>query len=213
VHTVVGDERAAIARGLLPPGLQGYDIHATGYLFDPARARNLLKLANVPDGTVLEMFQTEAGTNQEVLQILQENLQDVGLVLRIQFLSPDILQNAIEKARVPMRLTKWVADYPDPDSFLYVPFHSKNPAIYTGFENSEFDRLVEEARLLADIRERIQLYQGAERIWMEECPCVVLYHNRALVLHQESVQGCVPHFTQPVVRLKKIWLADGTESF
>src|SRR5262249_11393117 len=151
---------------LLPPGLQGYDNNATGYLFDPARSRNLLKFANVPEGTFIEMFQTEAGTNQAILQILQENLKEVGLELRIQFLSPDLLQHAIEKAKVPVRLTKWVADYPDPDNFLYVPFHSKNPAVYTGFENEEFDKLVEDARLLADIRERIQLYQRAERIWM-----------------------------------------------
>jgi len=207
VREVVGAERAVVAHGLLPPGLQGYDAQAVGYLFDPTRSRNLLKLANVPQGTVLEMLQTEAGTSQAVLEILQENLRDVGLELRVQFLVPDLLQQAIEKGKVPMRLTKWVADYPDPDSFLYVPFHSKNAAIYTGFQNVDFDRLVEDARLLADIRERSQLYQRAQRIWMEECPCIVLFHNRALVLHQESVQGCIPHFTQPVVRLKKIWLS------
>jgi peptide/nickel transport system substrate-binding protein len=152
-------------------------------------------------------LQTEAGTNQAVLQIIQENLKDVGLDLHVQFLAPDLLQHAIEKGKVPMRMTKWVADYPDPDNFLYVTFHSKNPAIYTGFQNAEFDRFVEEARLLADIRERIQLYQLAERIWMEQCPCIVLFHNRALVLHQETVQGCIPHFTQPILRLKKIWLS------
>ncbi|MCI0602541.1 ABC transporter substrate-binding protein [bacterium] len=207
VHDVVGVERGVIARSLLPPGLQGYDPHAVGYLFDPSRARSLLKQANVPEGTVLEMLQTEAGTNQAVLQIIQENLKDVGLEVRVQFLAPDLLQHAIEKGKVPMRMTKWVADYPDPDNFLYVAFHSKNPAIYTGFQNADFDSFVEEARLVADIRDRVQLYQRAEKIWMEECPCVVLFHNRALVLHQENVHGCIPHFTQPILRLKKIWLS------
>ncbi len=207
VNTVVGAERAVIARSLLPPGLQGYDSRAIGYLYDPSRARSLLRQSNIPEGSTLEMLQTETGTSQEVLQIIQENLRDVGLDVRVEFLAPDLLQQAIEKGKVPMRLTKWVADYPDPDNFLYVTFHSKNPAIFTGFENSEFDRLVEEARLVADIRERVQLYQRAEKIWMEDCPCIVLFHNRALVLHQESVQGCIPHFTQPILRLKKIWLS------
>ena len=207
VQTVVGEERGVIARSLLPPGLPGHDPQASGHLYDPSRAKSLLKEANVPEGTILEMLQPETGTNEEVLQILQENLKDVGLDVRVQFLAPDLLQHAIERGKVPMRLTKWVADYPDPDNFLYVTFHSKNPAILTGFVNQEFDQLVEEARLLADIRERVQRYQRAERIWMEECPCVVLFHNRSLVLHQESVQGCIPHFVLPVVRLKKVWLA------
>ena len=210
VNTVVGAQQAVIARSLLPPGLQGYDPHAIGYLYDPSRARSLLRHANVPDGTTLDMLQAEAGTNREIIQIIQENLRDIGLDVRVQFLAPDVLQPSIERGKVPVRLTKWVADYPDPDNFLYVAFHSKNPAIITGFSNSEFDHLVEEARLVADIRERVHLYQQAERIWMEECPCVVLFHNRALVLHQESVQGCIPHFTQPILRLKKIWLSNGS---
>ena len=208
VRDVVGVERAVIARSLLPPGLQGYDPSAVGYLYDPSRARSLLKQANVPEGTVLEMFQTEAGTNQSILEIIQENLKDVGLEIRVQFLGPDQLEDVIEKGKVPLRLTKWVADYPDPDNFLYVTFHSKNPAfVETGFKNAEFDRLVEEARIVADIRERVHLYQRAEKIWMEESPGVVLFHNRALVLHQENVHGCIPHFTQPILRLKKIWLS------
>lgn len=207
VREVVGTENAVIARSLLPPGLPAYDPKSTGYLYDPARARSLLRQANVPDGTVLEMRQTEAGSNPALLEVMRENLGDVGIDLRIQYLEPDVLQNAIENHRVPVRLTKWVADYPDPDNFLYVPFHSKNPAIYTGFEDHEFDRIVAEARCLPDIRERIFLYQRAEQIWMEQCPCIVLFHNRALVLHQQSVQGCVPHFTIPVVRLKKVWLS------
>jgi len=207
VRDVVGSEQAVPARSLLPPGLQGYDPHSVGYLYDPSRSRSLLRQAGIPERTSLEMLQSEAGTNQAVLEIISENLKDVGLNLNVHFLPPDLLQQAIEKARVPIRMTKWVADYPDPDSFLYVPFHSKNPAIYTGFQNEAFDQFVSEARLLADIRERIQLYQRAERIWMDECPCVVLFHNRALVLSQENVQGSIPHFTHPIIRLKKIWLS------
>jgi oligopeptide transport system substrate-binding protein len=207
VKDVVGSEQAVIARSLLPPGLQGYDPEVTGLLYDPSRARNLLRQANIPEGITLEMLQTEAGANQEILKILAENLKEIGINVNIQFLAPDKLQQAIEAGKVPMRLTKWVADYPDPDNFLYVTFHSKNPALQTGFANAEFDRLVEEARLVADARERVQLYQRAQKIWMEESPCVALFHNRALVLHQENVQSCIPHFTQPILRLKKIWLS------
>jgi ABC-type transport system substrate-binding protein len=132
VSNVVGEMSGVVARSLLPPGLQGYDPHAAGYLYDPARASSLLRQANVPEGTVLEMLQPDTGTSEQVLQIIQENLRDIGLDVRVQFLSPDLLQPAIEQGRVPMRLTKWVADYPDPDNFLYVTFHSKNPVRRVG---------------------------------------------------------------------------------
>ncbi len=206
VRDVVGVEQSLVARSLLPPGLPAHDPSATGYVFDPARSRSLLRQAGVSEGTRIEVWHAEGASNRAVLSVVRENLQDVGLDLEIREMDVESNQKAIERGLVPMRMTRWVADYPDPDNFLYVTFHSHNPVFRLGFKNAEFDRLVEEARCLADIQERVRLYQRAERIWMQESPCICLYHTRALVLHQDSVQGCVPHFTHPVIRLKKLWL-------
>ena len=189
------------------PRLPGHDPTALGYPYDPARARSLLRSANLAEGTRLETWHGEAGSNLTVLKMIQENLKDVGLELQIRETDPDTFNKSIERGLIPMRMTRWLADYPDPDNFLYVTFHSKSSVYNLGFQNSEFDRLVEEARCLADVQERIRLYQRAERIWMQESPCVCLYHTLALVLHQESLQDCVPHFTQPAIRLKKIWFS------
>jgi ABC-type transport system substrate-binding protein len=207
VKDVVGTVQAIVARTLLPPGLPGHDSSAIVYTYDPERARSLLRQAGVPQGTRLETWHAEAASNLDVLKIIQENLKDVGLDLQIREVDPDTHRKAIDQGAVPMRMTRWIADYPDPDNFLYVTFHSKSPVYNLGFQDVEFDRLVEEARSLPDIQERIRLYQKAERIWLQNCPCICLYHNQALVLHQDSLQGCVPHFTNPVVRLKKIWLS------
>ncbi|HJZ12115.1 MAG TPA: ABC transporter substrate-binding protein, partial [Acidobacteriota bacterium] len=207
VRDIVGAEQAVIARTLLPPGLPGHDPNAIGYPYDPVRSRSLLNAARIAEGTRLETWHGEAGSNLAVLRIIQENLKDVGIDLQIREVDPDVQNQAIEQGVVPIRMTRWLADYPDPDNFLYVTFHSKSSVYNLGFENQEFDRLVQDARTLADLQERVRLYQRAEKIWMQECHCVCLYHNRALVLHQENVQGCVPHFTQPAIRLKKIWLS------
>ncbi|PWT89913.1 MAG: hypothetical protein C5B54_08140 [Acidobacteria bacterium] len=207
VREVVGTERAIVARTLLPPGLPGHDPNASGYSYDPDRARDLLRQAGIAEGTTLEDWHGEAASNRDVLQIVQENLNAVGLNLQIRNYPSASFQKEVDRGTVPMRMTRWVADYPDPDNFLYVTFHSKSPVFNLGFRSPEFDRLTEEARSLADIQERIRLYQRSERILLEQSPCIVLYHNRALVLHQENVQGCIPHFTQPVIRYKKAWFS------
>ena len=204
---IIGAEQSIVANTLLPPGLPGHDPMAPASVFDPSRARDLLRQAGLREGTVIEALYPESQAFRPVLLFIQQNLKDVGLDLQIRFLSSESFQRAVDKGLCGVRLTRWVADYPDPDNFLYVTFHSKNPVFQIGFENKEFDRLTEQARCLADVQERIRLYQRAERIWLEECPCVVLFHMRALVLHQDSVQGCIPHFTQPVLRLKKMWLS------
>ncbi len=196
-----------VARSLLPPGLPGYDPNIIGYAYDRSRARGLLRQAGIGAGTRLEVWHAEAASNRAALAIIQENLKDIGIDLIIRDVDMDLHYRAMEEGTVPLRMTRWVADYPDPDNFLYVTFHSKSSVYNLGFQDAEFDRLVEEARSQADIQERIRLYQRAERIWMQACPCVCLYHNRAVVLHHESLHGCIPHFTQPVVRLKKLWFS------
>lgn len=208
LREVVGVERAVIAKSLLPPGLPGYDPNSIGYLYDPGRAQSLLSQAGIAKGTRIDLIQTEATANKAMLNVIREDLNAVGIDLAIQYVSPEVNDRMIHEGRIPIRLTRWVADYPDPDNFLHVTFNSKSTVFNLGFQNEEFDRLTLEARYLADIRERVRLYQRAERIWMQQCPCVVLFHNRALILHQEGVQGCVPHFTQPVLRLKKVWLSE-----
>lgn len=207
LRDVVGAERAVIAKGLLPPGLSGHDPNSIGYQYDPSRAQSLLSQAGVAKGTRIDLIQTEATANKDIIQLVQQDLKAVGLDINVRYVSPEENDRLINSGRIPMRLTRWVADYPDPDNFLHVTFNSKSTVFNLGFQNEEFDRLTYEARSLPDIRERIRLYQRAERIWMQNCPCVVLFHNRALILHQEGVQGCVPHFTQPIVRLKKVWLS------
>jgi oligopeptide transport system substrate-binding protein len=70
-------------------------------------------------------------------------------------------------------VTGWGADYPDPDNFLRViPWKH-----LTGWQNETYERLIEEARGLADQRQRLQLYQQAERIMLEEAAVVPLYYD------------------------------------
>ena len=68
----------------------------------------------------------------------------------------------------------WWAKYPDPDHFLRAAPDPKR----TGWRHQVFDRLVEEARTIADQAERLKLYAEAERILVEEAAIVPLIHWR-----------------------------------
>ncbi|HEY4492653.1 MAG TPA: ABC transporter substrate-binding protein, partial [Acidobacteriota bacterium] len=75
VRDIVGAEQSVIARTLLPPGLPGHDPNAIGYPYDPVRSRSLLNAARIAEGTRLETWHGEAGSNLAVLRIIQENLK------------------------------------------------------------------------------------------------------------------------------------------
>jgi oligopeptide transport system substrate-binding protein len=62
----------------------------------------------------------------------------------------------------------WCADYPDSNNWLNEVFNSQSGQNYAKFNNEEFDSLVEEAAFEPDQQKRLELYQEAERIFIEE---------------------------------------------
>jgi len=86
----------------------------------------------------------------------------------------------------------WVADYPDPDNFLYVLFNSKQfgaPGNHTWYSNPDVDALTEKARNLSDMKDRIPLYHKAEDIILDESPWICTYHVRNAILLRHNIKG------------------------
>ena len=71
----------------------------------------------------------------------------------------------------------WVADYPDPQDFLDILFHSESSNNHTAYTNVEVDRLLEQARTEADVDTRISLYQRAEQIIVSEAPWIPTWYR------------------------------------
>ncbi|NIN67982.1 MAG: hypothetical protein GTO63_25400 [Anaerolineae bacterium] len=71
-------------------------------------------------------------------------------------------------------LLRWLADYPDLDSFLRASIWR----VISAWENRVYDEMVEGARRLEDQRERMKMYQRADSILMEEAPILLLYYGR-----------------------------------
>ena len=68
----------------------------------------------------------------------------------------------------------WVADYPDPDSFLRASLIQRN----TGWRDPTYDGQVERARRSTDQAERMKLYAQADRILIEEAVLLPVSYGR-----------------------------------
>jgi oligopeptide transport system substrate-binding protein len=82
----------------------------------------------------------------------------------------------------------WLADYPDPDTFMRVLINSRA----AGWEDKTYQRLIEQARGLTDQRARMALYGQAERILAQEAPLVPLVYSRNPLLVKPWVKGFLP---------------------
>ena len=83
----------------------------------------------------------------------------------------------LDRRKFQMFTLGWVADYPDPQDFLDILFHSESSNNHTAYANTEVDRLLVEARTEADVEIRISLYQQVEQIIVNEAPWIPTWYR------------------------------------
>jgi len=161
--------------GLVPPGMPG---HSPGIAlpYAPQQARRLLAEAGYPGGHgfpgVKALAYHAIASRSEYLQAQWRESLGVEIAWETvgwaEFL--DRLQSD------PPHLTNlgWVADYPDPESFLRV----SRARSWAGWQSATYDQLVEEARQTICQEERMELYRQADSILVEEVPVLPLIYER-----------------------------------
>jgi hypothetical protein len=85
----------------------------------------------------------------------------------------------------------WCADYPDPENFADVLFHTGNAMNQGNYSNPDLDTILEEARVEKDPVKRIEMYQQAEKIIINDSPVIFLKHSNSYVLVKPYLQGFV----------------------
>ena len=169
VQQVFEGQRLAAHGGFLPPGMPGYSPEI-GLPYNPDEARRALAQAGYPDGQGFpEVKWLHSAGGERVIEFLQrEWKKNLGLDLHPQSLDWGRYLQALSQDPPDLWLNGWTADFPDPDCMLRVTFHSDQGVSSTRWRNADFDSLVEQAECISDYRQRIQLYQQADRILVAE---------------------------------------------
>ena len=86
----------------------------------------------------------------------------------------------------------WLADYNDAGSFLDT-FRTGSPNDDSGYDNPQFNALIEEAENTADIQKRREILQAAERTMLADYPVIPIYFFSSKRLFKPYVQGEAPN--------------------
>ena len=173
--------RHVVARGILPPGTQGYNPKVAGQLYDPRRARDLLAQAGYPGGRGLPPIAVWAGARHEGIlrehEIMRENLKAIGVQAAFHYQTDwPSFSRLLADHRMPMFLYAWYADVPDPDNFLFKLFHSQSSRNFTGYASPRVDALLVRARNERDVPRRVDLYRRAEQAVLDDAPILPIFH-------------------------------------
>ena len=184
------------AKTLACPGIFGSpaeDPNFQGIEFDPDIAKKELEMAGYPNGEgwpsdVVLMHNTSDG-HKRIAEFIQSQWKE-HLGIAVELADQELmgyLETVTEDAPQIFRLG-WMADYPDPDNFLY-PFHSTKGSNHIKWSNAEFDQLTEQAAFETDPAKRKELYLRAEEILcVDEAGIIPIYYYTRVVLAKPYVE-------------------------
>lgn len=216
IARVVLQDLSIPAQGILPPGFPGYNPEIQGYEFDPAKAMQLLRdskyganLEEMPRITLTlpgSFGATVSPSYDAILRMWEENLGiEVSLV---QTEWATFLQDLRGLRFQMFGGLAWIADYPDPENFLDVLFHSESSDNHMGYSNPDLDRILEQARTELDQEARFNLYHLAEETILRDAPWIPLWHgNEGYILVKPNVKN---YYLLPLVvpKLRFVYLTD-----
>jgi dipeptide transport system substrate-binding protein len=197
VRTLFGEGNATPAVGPYPTTLLGYNRALVDAPYDPARARELLKQAGVPEGTVLTVFTRNGGgaTNPNPAlgaQLLQADLAKVGLKLDIRVLEWGELLKRMKSGEHDLGFYGWAGDNGDPDNFLTPNLScdaASNGENIARWCDKDFDALLAGARATTEPAKRAALYEQAQVIFQQQHPWIALAYPKLFTVLRSNVEG------------------------
>jgi oligopeptide transport system substrate-binding protein len=192
---VVLDGHALPAHGIYPPGLPGFNTTLEGLPYDPAQARELLAQSKYGINLPPIIF-TDSGIGSyisaDIAALADMWQKNLGVTITVENLEPNFYTDRIFSDKRGQLLSwGWCADYPDPENFADVLFHSDAQQNLGNYSNPELDGLLEAARIEQDITKRIQMYQQAEQMIVNDAAALFTVHWLSYELVKPYVKGYV----------------------
>ncbi len=203
--------------GIVPPAFIRYpidDVH--GIAYNPDSAKHWLEIAGYPAGRGAPAITLSVYNEPRPMQIaeaVQRMWQNIGLNVTLQVMQSAQLLDGSEDGKLGLWLTRWYADYPEPENFLnllngrLVPKNGNDKSYPNSARwNSEpFNDLFYRAIATTDESKRMGLYAQAENIAAYEAPSIPLFYEEHYRLVQPYVRDN-PLDPMNRIDLKYVWL-------
>ncbi|EGJ22301.1 ABC dipeptide transporter, substrate-binding subunit DdpA [Cereibacter sphaeroides WS8N] len=182
----------------LPEGFLGA-LDENPYSFDPAKAKELLAQAGLPDGFTVTMDTRNTPEVTSIAQAIQQTMAQAGITIEI---IPGDGGQTLEKYRArthDIYIGQWGPDYQDPHTnatFAQNPDNSDDAASKplawrNAWEIPELTAQADAAVLERDTEKRAQMYRDMQEEVLKTSPFVIMFQESEVVAMRKNVEGYI----------------------
>lgn len=183
--------------GWIPPGFPGHDEGENRFGYDPDKAKATLADAGFPNGQGLPEIKYSYGSNNPANQPRAEYLSQMWQKSLGVTVQPDPVESTTlvnlrkDNATFPqMTGGGWCSDYPDPQNWLSVYWHSRtNFAQNVGYKNPQVDQLLDQADVETNPDKRMDLYMQAQKMVIADVGEIMRSNNLNTYLIKPNIKG------------------------
>jgi peptide/nickel transport system substrate-binding protein len=169
------------------------------YVYDPQRARKLLEEAGFPFDRKLILLHPTGRylQDKQVAEAVQAYLSRIGLQVELRTMDwPSFVASItkpLDQKDYDLLLLGWGPSIPDAHLNLYSQFHSSQAPprglAAAHYNNSEVDKLLEQAMRELNEAKRAELYKRAIEIIWRDAPWIFLYTQKWFYASTKDLKG------------------------
>lgn len=197
----------APANSFMPPTVPYYSKNNPGLQFDLAEAKKEMALSSVPKGfSTTLMISTSNADYLTIAQIVQAELQLLGITVKINQLDGAVVSSKQEALQYDMIFTGWTMDIPDPDELVTFAVSPKGgtQSFYTGYNNPKLAAAAASAAKTLVPAARTKLYSEIQSTAAADAFLAPLYYSPYAYASSTKVNG---FFVTPLgnYHLEDVW--------
>lgn len=199
VASIYGGD-AIVENGIIPQGVWGFNSALERPAYDPVAAKELLTASGYSDGEIhfeLAMDSSASGNIQLVYQVIQQQLQAIGINAEIKSYDESSWLDLRKSGEMDSFVSTWTMDYNDPANIMYTFFGSAEKTAIRSLNYADTDVMarVAAASGITDDDARMAEYQALEeKIVADDAAWVPLLGNTHLFALGDRVESFVPYW-------------------
>ncbi len=200
-----------VLNNIIHPRLPGFFPLEKGEERNVFLAQNLLSKAGFSSGEVLPpldfcVLKHDRWRGERLYQRLKEQLSEIGLTLRLRFLSSYEAASSLKNPYLVLFL--WSMDFPDPENIIRPMFSAASATnrLLFHYESERLESLLTRSEGEKSWHRRNDLFREMESLLLDDLPVVPLFFLQQRMAVQNIVHGLtVPAFGFSFLDMSSIW--------